>query len=188
MGGLALADVLLGDHSPSGKLPVSFPRHGGQMPFYYAHRRSSHPHHGAGRYLCRHLDVPFGPLFGFGHGLSYANFTYGPVTLSDRSFARGGSLEVSVEVTNIGGRAGREVVQLYLRDDFCPVVRPKFELKGFQVLDLPPGQSAVARFTLAEEHLVYWGCGHAWVVDPGTFTVFVGPDQTRLQSASFEFR
>lgn len=187
MGGLAIGDVLFGDAAPSGKLPVSFPRHGGQVPCYYGHRRSSHPHAGGDRYSCRHLDVAFGPLFGFGHGLSYTSFAHGPVRLSAARLAAGGELVASVEVTNTGGRAGREVVQCYLRDDVCPVLRPALELKDFQTFELAPGASVVARFTITEAWLEYPGLDGRGTVDPGSFTVLIGPDLERLQAVSFEY-
>ena len=185
MGGLALADVLFGDHPPCGKLPVTFPRHAGQVPCYYGHRTSSHPHDGDGRYLCRHLDVPFAPLFPFGHGLSYTTFRHEPPQLAADLIGPGDTLVVSTTVTNTGATAGREVVQLYLRDEVCPVVRPVLELHGFQPVDLAAGAPTTVRFEIPAAGLRHWGSDHRWHPSSGWFTVFTGPDSRHLQGTRF---
>lgn len=186
-GGLALADVLFGDHAPAGRLPMSMPRHAGQVPCYHGYRRGSHPHEGDGRYLCRQLDVPAGPLFPFGFGLGYTEFGFGPPALAADVLRAGESLEVVVAVTNVGTRRGRAVVQVYVRDEVCPVTQPELELKGFAAVELDPGESAEARVELRASDLRYWGADHRWHPACGWFTVFAGPDATRLQAARFRF-
>src|SRR5207247_2635703 len=128
--GNALADVLLGDYAPSGKLPVTFPRVTGQVPIYYNHKNTGRPPSGKEKYTSKYIDAPWTPLFPFGHGLSYTTFGYTNLRLS-RSTLRGtDSLAVTVDVGNTGTRAGTEVAQLYLRDDAASVTRPVRELRG----------------------------------------------------------
>jgi beta-glucosidase len=185
MGGAALADVLFGDHPPTGKLPVTLPRHPGQVPCYYGHRRSCHPRAGEDRYLCRSLDVTPEPLFPFGHGLGYTRFELGPPCLSAERLQAGETLEVMVTVHNRGPRHGREVVQLYLTDEVCEVLRPERELKDFAAVDLAPGTSGAARFTLRARDLRHLGPDGQWRAAPGWFTLATGPDSRQLQTARF---
>ena len=178
-GGTAVAEVLFGDYNPGGKLAVSFPRHVGQIPVYYYHR------HGRQRYV----EMDGSPLYPFGWGLSYTTFAYRNVRLEPATIAVGESTEVAVEVSNTGAVAGDEVVQLYLRDELCSVVRPNRELKGFQRVHLAPGASETVRFTLGPDQLCCYGRDERWVVEPGTFTVMVGGSSTDLPlSATLEVR
>ena len=210
--GPAVADVLLGDHSPGGKLPVSFPSVTGQEPLYYNRKRTGRPADVPGaneKYVSRYLDAPVEALYPFGHGLSYTTFEYNTMCLnatrppseSDDGVAEiefdicrnevtapieGGAVEIQVEVTNTGGRAGAEVVQLYVRDEVASVTRPIRELKGFERVELAPGQSRTVTFTLRPDDLQFWGEDGAWTVEPGWFTVMVGGSSAATQSARFE--
>ncbi|MDH5829965.1 beta-glucosidase BglX [Luteimonas sp. M1R5S18] len=186
-GGNAIVDVLFGDVAPSGKLPVTVPRNVGQVPIYHAHRNTGRPPAKDNKYTSKYIDVPWTPLYPFGHGLSYTTFRHGAPRVASATLAAGDyAQEVSVEVTNTGSRAGTEVVQLYLRDDTASVTRPVRELRGFQRVELQPGESKTVRFTLGEDDLALYDAQMRRVVEPGTFTVFTGGDSLAAQSATFE--
>ena len=175
--GPAVADVLLGDHNPGGKLPVTFPHVTGQEPLYYNRKRTGRPHDVEGasdKYVSRYLDAPVEPLYPFGHGLSYTTFGYSAPRLDATTVGLDGSVAVSVDVTNTGDRAGVEVVQLYVRDEVRSVTPPVQELKGFERLELAPGETRTVSFTLRPDDLQFWGLDDAWAVEPGWFTVMVG--------------
>ena len=175
--GPAVADVLLGYHNPGGKLPVTFPHATGQEPLYYNRKRTGRPHdvpYASDKYVSRYVDVPVEPLYPFGHGLSYTTFAYGEPTLSATTVGLDGSLTVSVELTNTGDRAGVEVVQFYVADEERSVTPPVQELKGFERVELQPGESQQVTFTLSADDLQFWGMDDAWTVEPGWFTVMVG--------------
>lgn len=175
--GPAVADVLLGFHNPGGKLPVTFPAATGQEPIYYNRKRTGRPHdvpYASDKYVSRYLDVPVEPLYPFGHGLSYTTFDYGEPALSAAEIGIDGRVEVSVDVTNTGDRAGVEVVQLYVRDEERSTTPPVQELKGFERVELAPGETRTVTFTLAPADLVFWGMMDEWFVEPGWFTVMVG--------------
>ncbi len=184
--GHALADILFGDYSPSGKLPVTIPRTVGQVPIYYNHRSTGRPPQEQEKYTSKYLDVPWTPLYPFGHGLSYTTFSYGEVRLSASRLRASDSLTVSVEVTNSGRRAGDEVVQLYLRDDVASVARPVKELRRFARVTLQPGESRTVRFTLGMDDLAFYDQRMDRVVEPGTFTVFVGGSSAGGKEGRFE--
>ncbi|HEX7018797.1 MAG TPA: glycoside hydrolase family 3 N-terminal domain-containing protein [Gemmatimonadaceae bacterium] len=172
--GNALADVLLGDYAPSGKLPVTFPRTTGQVPIYYAHKNTGRPPDPQNHYTSKYLDVPWTPLFPFGYGLSYTTFSYANLRVSKATLAGSDSLMVSVDLTNTGKRAGTEVAQLYLRDDAADVTRPVRELRGFRRVTLEPGETRTLRFTLRPDDLAMYDRTMRRVVEPGTFTVWAG--------------
>ncbi|MBA2557000.1 MAG: glycoside hydrolase family 3 C-terminal domain-containing protein, partial [Chloroflexi bacterium] len=182
-GGTAVANLLFGDVSPGGKLPFTWPRTVGQVPMVYGHTTSHEPDKQGTRYW----DEASTPLFPFRYGLSYASFTYGNLTLDRERIAAGQSLQVSVDITSTGERAGDEVVQLYLHQRYGRAARPVRELKGFRRVSLEPGQSRTETFTLGPDELRYW---HAlerdWVIDAATFDVWVGGDSTAQLGASFE--
>lgn len=186
-GGNAIVDLLFGDVAPSGKLPVTVPRNVGQVPIYHAHRNTGRPPAEDNKYTSKYIDVPWTPLYPFGHGLSYTTFRHGAPRVARATLQAGDyAQEVSVEVTNTGSRAGTEVVQLYLRDDTASVTRPVRELRGFQRVELQPGESKTVRFTLGEDDLALYDAQMRRVVEPGTFTVFTGGDSLAAQSATFE--
>jgi len=185
-GGHAIADVLFGDVAPSGKLPVTFPRTVGQVPVYYAHKNTGRPPRENEKYSSKYLDVHWTPQYPFGHGLSYTTFRYDGLTLKQPRIRPDGTQDVSVRVTNTGKRAGTEVVQLYVRDDVASVTRPVRELRGFQRVELEPGQSRTVTFALGPDDLAFYGLDMKRTVEPGTFTVFVGGSSTADLQARFE--
>ncbi len=186
--GHAIADVLFGDYNPSGKLPVSFPRHLGQVPIYYNHKNTGRPGPQELVFWSHYTDAPNTPLYPFGYGLSYTTFEYSDVRLSSEFFKSGEELRVSVDVTNGGSRAGTEVVQLYVRDLIGSVTRPVKELKGFRKIDLEPGESREVTFTLRSEDLAFYTGSGEWKAEPGDFRVFVGGSSDAVKEAGFTLR
>ena len=186
--GNAIADVLFGDVNPGGKLPVTFPRTVGQVPIYYNHMNTGRPPEASTRYNSKYLDLPWTPQFPFGFGLSYTQFKITNLQLSDPSIARNGQLKVSVEVQNVGKRAGDEVVQLYIRDVAASMTRPVKELKGFKRISLKPGETQRVEFTLGPEHLGFYNREMKYVVEPGEFKVMVGSSSEDVIEKSFEVK
>ncbi len=186
--GHAIADVLFGDFNPSGRLPVSFPRHVGQMPLYYAHKNTGRPGPQDVVTWSHFTDVPNDALFPFGFGLGYTTFAYSDPVLSASEIGAGGELQVRVRVTNTGSRPGTEVVQLYVRDLVGSVTRPVKELKGFQRVELAAGESREVSFTLTSEDLAFHTARGQWEAEPGAFTVMVGGNSRDVNSASFTLR
>lgn len=165
-GGNAVADVLFGDVSPSGRLPLTFPVEEGQLPLTYDHKPT-----GRGD---DYLDLTGHPLFPFGHGLSYSTFRYDSLSLRAITDTDGPAIDVRFRVTNTGSRSAHEVAQVYLRDVLTSVAQPLIALKGFARVELAPGESRELRFTLTREHLRMLNEEMQWVVEPGTFRVMVG--------------
>lgn len=179
--GNAVADVLFGTVNPGGKLPVSFPRTVGQVPIYYNHENTGRPYDAANKYTSKYLDLPDGPRFPFGHGLSYTTFTIGDPALStprisSRALRKGDTVEVTVTVRNTGERAGDEVVQLYLHDPVASIVQPVRRLRGFRRVSLAPGRSTTVRFRLAAEDLGFWthDTGGHFELEAGDIDIYVG--------------
>ncbi|MGF7041087.1 glycoside hydrolase family 3 N-terminal domain-containing protein [Mucilaginibacter lappiensis] len=176
-GGLAIADVLLGKVNPSGKLPITFPRSVGQLPYYYDHKPTS-------RHV--YVDQDTSALFPFGHGLSYTSFQYSNLTITPARIPLNGSVNVSVTVKNTGKVDGTEVVQLYIRDVIASVTTPVKSLKGFNRISLKPGESGKVRFKLNHEELMLWNRQMKQVVEPGEFKVMVGSSSEDIrQRGSF---
>jgi len=171
--GHAIADVLLGKVNPGGKLPVTFPRAVGQEPLYYNQMSTGRPPDVKNKYTSKYLDVPWTPLFPFGHGLSYTQFTLSDLGLSAAAIAVSDSITVSADVENAGRRAGDEVVQLYVQDVVSSVTRPVQELKGFERVTLNPGERRRVQFRLTQEHLGFFDRQMKWTVEPGEFRVRV---------------
>jgi len=171
--GLAVADVLLGNVNPSGKLPITFPRSVGQIPFYYDHKPTSYH---------KYVDEQSTPLFAFGHGLSYTTFDYSDMHISPAIIPVNGTAEVSVRVKNSGKFEGTEVAQLYIRDEVSSVTTPIMALKGFSRINLKPGESGIVKFKIGPEHLSLWNREMKRVVEPGMFKIMVGSasDDIRL--------
>ncbi|HXF96917.1 MAG TPA: glycoside hydrolase family 3 N-terminal domain-containing protein [Gemmatimonadales bacterium] len=182
--GNAVADILFGDVSPSGKLPVSFPRAVGQAPIYYNHKNTGRPP-SAERFTSKYLDVPVTPLWPFGHGLSYTTFAYSELEVSPARLGPRDTVRIRVRVRNTGSRDGTEVVQLYVRDEVATVTRPVRELKGFRRVPLAAGESAVVEFRLTRADLAFYGLDLRRRVEPGTFRVFVGPSSVEGLEGSF---
>ncbi|HEY1379667.1 MAG TPA: glycoside hydrolase family 3 N-terminal domain-containing protein [Gemmataceae bacterium] len=176
-GGTAVAEVLFGDVNPGGKLPVTFPRSVGQLPLFYNHKPTA---------LRGYLFESAQPLFPFGHGLSYTTFSYADPTISPARIAPDGRATVSVEVTNTGGRAGDEVVQLYIRAEVSRATRPVMELKGFRRITLAAGERRAVTFELGPEELSYHGPDMKRVVEPGRFRVMVGGSSAAVKSVALE--
>ena len=169
-GGRAIANILFGDTNPGGKLPVTVPRHVGQVPLYYNHKPSGGRSHWHGDYI----DSPVSPLYPFGHGLSYTTFAYDDMDISATKARANETIDVSCTVTNTGDVAGDEVVQLYVRDMKGSVTRPVKELKGFQRVSLAAGASVRLSFALSINHLAFYDREMNFVVEPGTIQVMVG--------------
>ena len=171
--GHAIADVLFGDVNPGGKLPATFPRVVGQIPLYYNHMNTGRPPT-AEKYTSKYIDVPVGPQFPFGHGLSYTKTRLSNLRLTDKVISPDGKQVVTVDVENLGDRAGDEVVQLYIRDVVASVTRPVKELRGFERVALKPGERKTVRFTLTPADLGLYNRRMRFVVEPGEFKVFAG--------------
>jgi beta-glucosidase len=170
-GGAALGEILFGSHSPSGRLPITFPRATGQVPIYYNHKNSGRPVSAEGWFSSRYVDLPAAPLFPFGFGLTYTSFEYTKLELTDKTLHK--PISISAEVTNTGGRAGNELIQLYVRDLVGSLTRPVRELKGFQRLELQPGETRRVTFTLTEEMLAFTRADGSKGVEPGNFHVWI---------------
>lgn len=171
--GHAVADVLFGDVSPSGKLPVTMPRATGQVPIYYNHRNTGRPPSATDKYTSKYLDVPWTPRYVFGHGLSYTTFAYDSL-VAPAEVRTGDSIRVRVRVRNTGTRAGEEVVQLYLRDDAASVTRPVRQLVGFRRVTLAPGEARVVSMSIAPWQQALFALDMRQVIEPGTFTLWAG--------------
>ncbi|HYK20682.1 MAG TPA: beta-glucosidase BglX, partial [Pyrinomonadaceae bacterium] len=184
--GNAIADILFGDVNPGAKLPVTFPRTVGQVPIYYNHMNTGRPPAADNRYNSKYIDVPWTPQFPFGFGLSYTEFKISNLQLSAPRIDANGKLMVSVEVENVGRRAGDEVVQLYIRDPVASMTRPVKELKGFQRVTLQPGEKRRVEFTLDREQLGFWNREMRYVVEPGEFRIMVGSSSEDVIEAKFE--
>ncbi|WP_294195727.1 glycoside hydrolase family 3 N-terminal domain-containing protein [uncultured Sphingomonas sp.] len=181
-GGTAIARALFGDVNPGGKLPITWPRSVGQVPIYYAHNTTHSPKEQAKRYW----DIPSTPQFEFGYGLSYTRFAISEPRITGGPLLPGGRITVSTEVTNTGTRAGDEVVQLYIHQRAGRASRPVRELKGFHRITLQPGERRSVTFDVGENVVRYWnGAVKDWVVDPGTFDVWVGASSNADQHATF---
>jgi beta-glucosidase len=176
-GGTAIGEVLFGAANPGGKLPVTIPRHVGQLPVYYNRRPTS---------FRSYIDVTREPLWPFGHGLSYTTFTLGAPVVSPSSIGPGGRATVTVDVTNTGPRAGDEVVQLYIHDVVSSVTRPPKELRGFERVTLAPGEKKTVTFTLGPDALSLIDARMQRVVEPGRFEIMVGTSSAKLTTATLD--
>ena len=182
-GGSAVARLLLGDVVPGGKLPFSWPRDVGQIPINYAHNTTQAPQDQGKRYW----DVESTPLYPFGFGLSYSQFTFSDLRLSKAKIQSEESLEVTVVVENTGSVTADEVAQLYLHQQYGSASRPVRELKGFQRIELKPAERKTLRFELSKDERTYWSAAtRSWVIDPSIFDVWVGPDSSASLHTSFE--
>ena len=186
--GDAIADVMFGDVSPSGKLTTSFPRAVGQLPLYYNHLNTGRPDTDDttfNRYGSNYIDQSNEPLYPFGYGLSYTTFRYGNLQLSAERMTKGGQLKVTVPVTNSGECDGVEIVQLYLHDVYAEISRPVKELKAFRRVALKKGETQNVEFVLDEDDLKYYNSRLEYGYEPGEFEVMVGPDSRNVQHATF---
>ncbi|WP_418127973.1 beta-glucosidase BglX [Variovorax sp. KK3] len=179
--GPAIADVLFGDVNPSGRLPVSFPQTPGQVPYYYAHKRTGRPQLAdspAAFYKARYLDASNDPAFSFGHGLGYARVRYDAIEPGAARMSWDGAMTVRAHITNTGRREADEVAQLYIANRAASVTRPVRELKGFRKVKIAAGQTATVEFTLTRADLMFIGQDMTPTVEPGQFDVWIGPSAT----------
>jgi beta-glucosidase len=201
MAGPALADLLWGKESPSGKLPITFPKSVGQIPLYYNHVNTGRPTREYDfakdksydetldldqGYNSNYLDVGAYPLFPFGYGLSYANFEYGKVEISTEKLKAGQVLAVRVPIKNTSDVAGDEVVQVYIRDLVGSIVRPVRELKAFRRVHLEPGASDVLEFAISADDLKFYNNDEEQILEPGKFELYVGGSSIAPLAGTFE--
>lgn len=191
--GQAVADILFGAVSPSGKLTMSWPRSEGQIPVYYSQKNTGRPAQAGVNqfgepFTSRYIDLPNEPLFPFGHGLRYTTFAYRDLVVATPLLDKDGVLAVSAVVENTGARAADEVVQLYVRDLVGSVTRPVKELKGFQRISLQPGESCTVRFDLPVHDLGFVGLDLRRAVEPGDFHVWIGRNSAEGLQGAFTVR
>ncbi len=185
--GHAVADVLFGDYSPSGRLPVSFPQHSGQQPYFYNHPRTGRPElPGMSEFKARWREIPNAPLYPFGHGLGYTTFAYGAPRLSAPQLDWDGELVVTTTVTNTGAVAAEEVVQLYVHDRVASRVRPVRELKAFAKIALAPGQARDVVFRLDRGQLAFTNSEGVFTAEPGLFDLWVCASSADGEPVRFE--
>ncbi len=185
MAGKAIAEVLFGDHNPSGKLTMTFPRNVGQVPVYYNMKNTGRPFSAENKYTSKYIDVSNSPLYPFGYGLSYSTFSYSDIALSKESMTQNETLALSVNIKNTGPYDGKEVVQLYIRDLVGSVTRPVKELKGFQKIALKAGESRKVTFSITTQDLAFYTRDMSFKAEPGDFEVFIGTSSAEGVSTRF---
>jgi len=186
--GNAIADVLFGKYNPSGKLPVSFPRLVGQEPLYYNQKNTGRPTNGEHVTYSHYTDVKKDALYPFGYGLSYTQFEYGDLSLSEDEMNSENNIEATITIKNTGKVKGKEVVQLYLQDIIGSRTRPVKELKGFQLVELEPGESKTVTFPITTKMLEFYTANRVWEAEDGEFNIFVGGNSIDLKSSNFTFK
>lgn len=203
MGGPAIAQLIFGDETPSGKTPITFPKNVGQIPIYYNHNMTGRPYNGTETMLydiplragqtslgntSYWLDTTFEPEFPFGYGLTYTTFEYGATAVADAEVGVNDVLKVKATLKNTGKKEATEVVQLYVRDLVGSVTRPIRELKGFQRVTLAPGQQTEVVFELPIQDLAFYGKDMVKKVEPGKFQVWIAGDSASGILAEFEVK
>jgi len=203
MAGPALADLIFGKESPSGKLPVTFVKGSGQIPFYYYHNNTGRPANAKSwtpmdsipvknsqaslGYKSFHLDYGFTPLFPFGYGLSYTTFKYSDLVLSSTEMTNKGSLTIKASLLNVGNVDADEIVQLYIRDRVGSITRPVKELKGFKRIHLKSRETVSVTFELPASALEFFN-GKENVIEPGAFDIWVGPNSDEGLHSEFSIK
>ncbi len=184
--GHAIADVMTGRVAPSGRTATTWPRAMGQIPIFYAERSSGRPFASDNRYTTKYIDESNDPLFPFGHGLGYAQFTLSDLRVAPTSVGERDTIEARVEVSNEGPRRARETVFLFVRDKVASVTRPVLELKAFGAVTLAPGERATLTLTVPARELCFLGRDLEPTFEPGEVEILVGPaaDRKRLISAT----
>ena len=173
--GDAIAKVLFGDYNPSGKLTMSFPRNVGQVPIYYNFKNTGRPSTSIEQVTnSGYADVENSPLYSFGYGLSYTNFSYSNLSIDKNDMNKNSYIKASIELKNSGSRKGKEVVQLYIRDVVGSIARPMKELKGFKLIELNPGESTTVEFEIDNSLLEFYSFSKKWESEPGKFQLFIG--------------
>jgi beta-glucosidase len=188
-GGSAIVDLLYGITNPSGKLTMSFPDNVGQVPVYYNHFNTGRPQGAPDaqeRYVSQYLDAPNEPLFPFGFGLSYTQFSYSDLELTSTQLTKDTDITATVTVSNIGSVTGEEIVQFYIQDVVGEVVRPLKELKSFQRISLKPGETKQVTFTITEQQLRYHHADLSFKSDKGSFVLYAGTNSKDVLSHSFQ--
>lgn len=179
-GGNAITDVIFGDYNPAGRLAITFPRCTGQIPIYYNHKNTGRPS------ISKYIDIENKPLFPFGFGLSYTDFSYKNLRISSKTIKPYEKLRIKVDVTNTGKIEGDEVVQLYVRDLVGSTTRPVLELKGFKRIHFLPLEKKTVEFELEPQNLAVLDCAFKPVIEPGKFEIMAGPDSTKGLKGNFE--
>jgi beta-glucosidase len=202
MGGPALVDILFGKESPSGKLPVTYPKAVGQVPLYYSHKNTGRPpleenfthiddipvraiQNSLGN-ESHYIDAGYQPQFVFGFGLSYTEFIYSDLSLSEKRIKIGEAIKISATVTNAGSVEADEVVQLYIRDLVASITRPVKELKGFRRIRLAPGAAQQVEFILPTEDLAFYNQNMERVTEPGKYHIWIAGDSDSGLMGEFE--
>jgi beta-glucosidase len=188
--GYAIADVLFGDVNPSGKLTTTWPQNVGQVPLYYNHKSTGRPlpeGQWFQKFRSNYLDVSNDPVYPFGYGLSYTSFSYGDVKLNTTNAKGSQAVKASITVTNTGNRAGKEVVQLYIHDVVGANTRPVKELKGFQKIELKPGESKTVSFNITTKDLTYYHFDNTWGWEAGDFEIMIGGNSKDVKMAKLNW-
>ena len=184
--GNALADAIIGNINPSGKLPVSFPYAIGQVPIYYNYKSTGRPYVPKEQWVTKYIDIPNDPLYPFGFGLSYTNFNYSNIKLTDSLLQMNGQITASIEVKNTGTREGEEIVQLYVRDVVAQTTRPVKELKDFKKIKLQPGESKLVNFNIESSMLRYYDAQMNFIAEPGDFKLYIGTNSRDVKETVFK--
>ena len=184
--GNSIADVLTGSYNPSGKLPITFPRHVGQCPIYYNHKSTGRAWTPNNPWVSGYMDESVKPAYAFGYGLSYTTFEIAAPVISKKEYRSGESVVVTTFVKNTGKYTGKETVQLYLQDVASSVTRPVLELCGIRQVELLPGETRKIEFTLSEQELGFFNADRQFVTEPGIFKLFVGNSSDNLKVTEFE--
>ena len=178
--------MLFGKVNPGGKLPVSFPRRVGQVPIYYNHEPTGRPCDPGVKWNSRYRDIAScDPQYVFGYGLSYSKFEISNLRLNRTSVSRSGTIRATVDVKNVAGPRGDEVVQLYLHDPVASISQPVRRLRGFQRVTLDPGQSKTVTFTLDREDFGFYDNAGKFVVEPGSIDVYAGNSSKATLTKAF---
>ena len=183
-GAKAIVNVLTGAYNPCGKLPVSVAYNAGQIPIFYNHPMGSAYHQGASIGFAEYVDRPHTPRYFFGHGLSYTSFAYDNLEVSKESVVPDGQVEISLDVTNTGNRAGCEIVQLYLKDTHASMVRPCMELQGFSRVELEPGETKRVTFVVAPSQMAFLTIEMKWKIEKGEIQVLAGASAGDIRLSS----
>ena len=184
--GNSIADVLTGSYNPSGKLPMTFPRHVGQCPIYYNHKSTGRAWTPNNPWVSGYMDESVKPAYVFGYGLSYTTFEIAAPVMSKKEYKAGEPVVLTTSVTNTGQYTGKETVQLYLQDVVSSVTRPVIELCGIRQVELAPGETRKIEFTLSEQELGFFNSDKQFVTEPGDFKLFVGSSSDNLKATEFE--
>ena len=182
--GPAICNVLRGDYNPSARLPMTFPKHIGQIPIFYNYKSTGRPGPAAKEYAASYIDMDYLPAYPFGYGLSYTKFTYSDLTVTPK----GRFADISVVIRNSGDRDGEEVVMLYIRDEVASFTRPIKELKGFRKIMLKAGEEQKVVFELTEKELGFYNNDIQYIVESGDFTVMTGPCGGEMLTALFTLK